>query len=254
LLKEFTVRLTLLPLALLVVGSGLAADIPAEPKAERTVREVRDVEGWKVHVDRRLLQGPDADLGTRSLRVLAYKLYEIKLLVPKDRLERLQQVGIALDLECPGLKSMQYHPSAGWLKEHGHDPALAKMVHIPRAAELVSRLPVNQQPMVILHELAHSYHDQVLGFDEPRIKAAWTRFKESGKYEKVLHISGRTEKHYGLTNQMEFFAEMTECFFGTNDFYPFVRGELKKELPDVDELLQEIWLTRKEDRPQKKTE
>jgi hypothetical protein len=95
--------------------------------------------------------------------------------------------------------------------------------------------------MVVLHELAHGYHDQVLGFDEPRIRQAWDRFKESGKYDKVLHISGRTEKHYGLTTPMEFFAEMTESYFGTNDFYPFVRAELKKELPDVYQLLEDIW-------------
>lgn len=230
--------------------SGADTPRPAEPIA----REVRDVEGWKVHVDRRLLHGTDADLGSRALRVLAYKLSEIKLLLPADRLERLQQVGIALDRDCPRLKAMQYHPSAQWLKDNGHEPALAKMVHIPRAAELVSRLPVNQQPMVVLHELAHAYHDQVLGFDEPRVRAAWVRFKESGKYEKVRHISGSIGKHYGLTNPMEFFAEMTECFFGTNDFFPFVRGELKQELPELDKLLEEIWLAKKEPVPAKREE
>lgn len=232
--------LTLPALCLLLAAGSATADAPAKAPI---IRDVRDVEGWKVHVDRRLLND-DAELGMRALRVLAYKLNEIKQLMPADRLEKLQKVGIALDRDCPGLTSMQYHPSLGWLKEHGHDPTLAKMVHIPRASELVSRLPVNQQPMVVLHELAHAYHDQVLGFDEPRIKAAWARFKESGKFEQTLHIAGRTQKHYGLTNQMEFFAEMTEAFFGTNDFYPFVRGELKKELPELDKLLEEIWLAK----------
>jgi hypothetical protein len=136
---------------------------------------------------------------------------------------------------------MQYHPSAGWLKNNGHDPMLAKKVHIPRAKALTTRLPINQQPMVILHELAHAYHDQVLSFDEKRIKEAWARFKESGKYEKVMHISGKPRRHYALTNQMEFFAEMTEAYFGTNDFYPFVRSELRQELPEFYKLLEEIW-------------
>ncbi len=36
-------------------------------------------------------------------------------------------------------------------------------------------------------------------------------------------------EHYGLTNAKEFFAEMTETYFGSNDFYPFVAGELKKD-------------------------
>jgi hypothetical protein len=30
---------------------------------------------------------------------------------------------------------------------------------------------------------------------------------------------------------MEFFAEMTEAYFGSNDFYPFVTGELKQAKP-----------------------
>ena len=95
--------------------------------------------------------------------------------------------------------------------------------------------------MVVLHELAHGYHDQVLGFDDAKIKAAWLRVKESGKFDKVLHIAGKQVKHYALTNQMEFFAEMTEAFFGTNDFYPFVRGELKQDFPEIDDLLREVW-------------
>ena len=30
---------------------------------------------------------------------------------------------------------------------------------------------------------------------------------------------------------MEFFAEMTEAYFGSNDFYPFVTSELKQAKP-----------------------
>lgn len=214
---------------------------PVRPAPVILDRAPKDVEGWTVHVDRRLLDGPDAELGAKALRVLAFKLYEIKQVVPADRVKALQKAGIALDLDCPRLRSMQYHPSAGWLRENGHDPALAKKVHIPHARDLAGRMPVNQQPMVILHELAHAYHDQVLGFDDPKVKAAWVRYKEGGKGDAVRHIGGREQKHYALTNQMEFFAEMTESYFGTNDFFPFVRGELQRELPDVYSLLEEIW-------------
>jgi hypothetical protein len=222
-------------------GENGTSPRPAEAKVKPYVRQVRELEGWKVRVDVRLLDGPDAELGSKALRVLAYKLYEIKLLLPKDRVAKLQRAAIVLDLDYP-LGSMQYHPSAQWLKEHGYDPGPAKSVHIPKAKELAGRMPLNQQPMVILHELAHAYHDQVLGFEEPRIQKAWARFKDSGKYDKVLHIAGGKRRHYALTDHKEFFAEMTEAFFGTNDFYPFFRGELKKELPEVDRLLEEIWL------------
>ncbi|MSU36198.1 MAG: hypothetical protein EXS36_14075 [Pedosphaera sp.] len=34
---------------------------------------------------------------------------------------------------------------------------------------------------------------------------------------------------------------MTECYFGSNDFYPFVTGELKQAEPEIFALLAEIW-------------
>jgi hypothetical protein len=34
---------------------------------------------------------------------------------------------------------------------------------------------------------------------------------------------------------------MTECYFGSNDFYPFVTGELKQAEPETFALLADIW-------------
>ena len=68
----------------------------------------------------------------------------------------------------------------------------------------------HEQPWMVLHELSHAYHDQVLNFDNAEIKAAWQRFVDSGKYKSVLHMNGHMRPHYGLTNPQEFFAEMSE--------------------------------------------
>jgi hypothetical protein len=201
----------------------------------------RNIEGWKVHVDDRLLRGPDAEIGQRALRLLADRLYEITLEMQDDRLQRLQQVPIWLDRTHGNLTSMQYHPNPVWLSEHGYSTNLAKCVHIPDAALFASPRDHFRQPWAVLHELAHSYHDQVLGFDHPEIMAAWKRFVESRRYESVLQIDGRMEKHYGLTDHKEFFAEMSEAYFGMNDFSPFNRAELKREEPQLFSLLLKIW-------------
>ena len=97
------------------------------------------------------------------------------------------------------------------------------------------------QPWSILHELAHAYHDQVLGFDEPRLVAAWQQFRASGNYTSVLTSYGAMREHYGINNAKEFFAEMTESYFGSNDFFPFVAGELKQAEPGIFALLAAIW-------------
>jgi hypothetical protein len=227
----------------IVLVLGIAPQLfGAQPEVSKpTSHTTRDVEGWKVYVDDRLLHGPDAELGRCALRLLANCLCEITLEMQVDRLHRLQQVPIWLDRTHGNLTSMQYHPNPVWLSEHGYSTNLAKCVHVPKAALFASPRDHFRQPWAVLHELAHAYHDQVLGFDHAEIKAAWKRFKDSRRYESVLQIDGRMEKHYGLTDRKEFFAEMTEAYFGMNDFFPFNRAELKREEPELFSLLLKLW-------------
>jgi hypothetical protein len=49
---------------------------------------------------------------------------------------------------------------------------------------------------MVLHELAHAYHDQVLGFEEPRIRAAYERYKASGHGDASLLFDGKRVRHY----------------------------------------------------------
>jgi hypothetical protein len=209
--------------------------------AKPTSRTARNIEGWTVRVDERLLQPPHDALGSRTLRLLEAKLADITYVVAAERLTQLQTLPIVLDLVHGELRTMQYHPSAGWLEAHGYARDLEKCVHIPEAADLPTARSINQQPWVILHELAHAYHDQVLGFDEPRILAAYEQFKRSGRGDAALLYDGKRVRHYGLTDHKEFFAEMTEAYFGMNDFFPFNRAELMTAEPEIFQLLQSIW-------------
>ena len=231
-----TRTLRVLLFSLLCIPS-FAAEKPALPTAHTT----RDIEGWTVRVDDRLLNGEGAATGERALKLLTARLVAITIVVPEKSLAELRAITIELDLDYGDLKAMQYHPDAGWLKSHGYSGKLAKCAHIPRADDFLSPFENHRMPWVVLHELAHGFHDQVIGFDEPRVTAVWKKFCESGKYKSVLTSPGHMREHYGLTNQKEFFAEMTEAYFGSNDFYPFVTGELKQSEPDVFTLLEEIW-------------
>ena len=237
-------RLAKLFLLLGFAPLGLRAAEPPKEKpepAKPTSRTDRKLEGWTIRVDDRLLTGPDETLGTKALRFLESKLSDITVVLPPDKVKKLQSVVIVLDLSHGKLGIMQYHPSAGWLKANGYATDLEKCVHIPRAADLPTKRCISEQPWVILHELTHAYHDQVLGFDEPRIKEAYEKYKKSGRGDSTLLYNGKRVKHYALTTPMEFFAEMTEAYFGTNDFFPFNRAELKEAEPEIYELLNHIW-------------
>lgn len=236
-----TVRCLLRSVALLVSLTGtdfaLAAGKPPLPAAHTT----REMEGWTVRVDDRLLKGEHAADGARALELLESRLVSITAVVPEKTLTKLRAIVIQLDQSHGDLVPMQYHPDAGWLKENGYSGQLAKCVHIPTVADFLEPQGIHGQPWVVLHELAHGYHDQVLGFEEPRISAAWRKFRDSGKYKSVLTVSGKMHGHYGLTDEKEFFAEMTEAYFGSNDFYPFVAGELKQAEPEIFALMADIW-------------
>jgi dipeptidyl-peptidase-4 len=201
----------------------------------------QSIEGWTVHVDPAMLKGEHAEVGARALGMLGNHLQRIAILLPEKQLKTMQKLEIWIEHHHPTLGNMQYHPGIGWLRDHGHDPRLHKMVHIPRAAALLSRQQILKHPAVILHELAHSYHDQVLGFNHAKIQDAYDRAMAAGKYQQVLLYTGRTVKHYGTTNAKEYFAEGTEAYFYRNDFFPFVAAELEIYDPIFFEVLKEIW-------------
>lgn len=220
----------------------LAIVVRAEDLPKPTSRSEYTIAGWTVRIDQRLLTAPNQELGQRAMKLLEARLTDITMVVVPDRLKELRTVPIVLDLTHGALTSMQYHPSAEWLTQNGYSRELAKCVHIPDAARFTSPRHQHIQPWCVLHELAHSYHDRVLGFNEPRIKAAWDRYVASGHGEAVLLIDNpKRVRHYALTNEKEFFAEMSEAYFGVNDFFPFTNAELHDAEPEIYALLAEIW-------------
>ena len=226
----------------------LAAAAPSQERSRpRRVAPTEDyatraVEGWTVRVDRRLLE-EKKDLGDRALRLLEKHLYDIGRRVPEPALAALRRIPLWMAVEEGTGVGVEYHPSREWLQNHGHNPDKAKAVEIGDPEKYL-RCSLDQ-PFVILHELAHGYHDRELGFDDARILEAYENARKSGSYESVLGIDGRKKRHYALTDPKEYFAESTEAFFGTNDFYPFVRAELQEHDPGMFRLLEEIWRGRK---------
>ena len=180
----------------------------------------------------------EPELAAATLRQVEHQLYSINRVVPKNALARLREVPIWVSRRS-GTLCMAYHPSAGWLRDHGFDPAMAKAVELGNPAAFLSW--TKAQPWMVMHELAHAYHDRVLGFDHAAIRAAHRRARADEAWQVVLHANGREVSPYALTNHKEFFAEISEAWFGTNDMYPFVRAELQRHDAKSAELLKRLW-------------
>ena len=227
--------LLLLPAALAACAS--VADVTSQP-IPTSQYEIRILEGWTVHVNRMLLR-EESEVGPEALKLLAAKLHEITRVVPGKPCAELRKVPLWLGVDDGPNDRAQYHPSPDWLRKHGFNPEKAKGVEIGNSKRFLQT--AIDQPSMVLHELAHAYHDRVLRFDHPEIRKAYDNAKAEGRYESVLRISGMKERHYALTDPMEYFAEGTEAFLGTNDFYPFVRAELRQHDPKLFHLLEELW-------------
>jgi hypothetical protein len=160
---------------------------------------------------------------------------------------KLREVPLYLSSEYEGVPPRaEYHPDAGWLREHGRDPAMARAVEFTNAR--IFEAETVRMPNFVLHELAHAYHHRVLpgSFDNAEVRAAFDRAKASGAYDAVERRNGRgkpatTEKAYALTTPQEFFAETTEAFFSTNDFFPFTKDDLRRHDPATTALLASLW-------------
>jgi hypothetical protein len=204
--------------------------------------EKRQIEGWTVFVNKALLE-ERSELGDRALRLLEVRLFEIQHTVPAAAVKELKRVPIWLGFKGGQPRCAAYHPSREWLSNNGFNTDKAKAVEISNAENFLAWSQA--QPCMVLHEMAHAYHDRVLGWGHEGIMAAYKAAKEKGDYEEVLHYSGRVKQAYAMNNHKEYFAEATEAYFGTNDFYPFMRAELRGHDKRMLGVLEEVWKVRK---------
>lgn len=202
--------------------------------------DTQNISGWTVHVN----DNVDAAALKTALPLLKAQLEEIKRVVPAAAVIELQKVPLWISPEYPGTPPRaEYHPGADWLREHGRDPAMAKAVEFTNLRNFEAE--TRRMPNFVLHELAHAYHDRVLGFDHAEVAGTFAKAKAAGKYDHVHRrdSEGRVKlaTAYAMTNAKEYFAECTEAYFSKNDFFPFTRVELEAHDPEVCTLLARLW-------------
>lgn len=106
---------------------------------------------------------------------------------------------------------------------------------------------VKLERCVLLHELAHAVHFQVLGPNNAAIKATYQQAMKRGLYDEAVDVYGRTRKRpYASSNEKEYFAELTCAYLDKLHYFPFNADDLKKHDPQGYKLMEKIWGTRKQ--------
>lgn len=215
--------------ALLLLTTSQAQAAPIYQKSQ--------TDGWTLMFDQGL-QTADATSRSAFIRVLNDQLSKLSKL-PAPAQAGLRKVTIYVSSGTYRAFGAQHHPSAQWLREHGYPVEFAGNIEICNWKEFITL--VNSQPYALLHEMAHAYHFQHPELD-PAILRAYDNAKAAGLYRKVTrdHRPGQQEA-YAISNHREYFAELSEAYFGENDFFPYNRAELKQYDAQGYAMLENVW-------------
>lgn len=208
--------------------------------------ERHEIAGFSILMHRDLaLREPS--LQERVLVKLRSDLDVIAHRVPSAALSVLRKVEIWVELQgrdtsgrpAP-LRGMCCHWSVDWLAANG---VLVDKVGDVEILNPRDYLDWVDQPFMLLHELAHAYHWRLAALDA-EIEAGFQAASASGAYDAVQRNSlpaDRPVRAYAVTNSHEYFAELSEAYFGLNDFYPYSRGQLQAHDPAGYELMERVW-------------
>ncbi len=188
---------------------------------------LHEIQGWRVYVQNRAVS-KDATKTRQAIDLLNSKLQEIDQMDMSPSAKAFVKT-VPFFMDWNKSPRAQYHPSRNWLVNNGYIPEKERSVDIGNVTTFIDRTATNQ-PYVVLHELSHAYHHQILGYDHQDIERAYSNAMASGRYDRVDYFTGTGKtkrKAYAATNSREYFAELTEAYFGKNDFYPFNRSELQ---------------------------
>lgn len=171
------------------------------------------------------------------------KIDRMKSQVPNWAYDAFKKITLWVDDGSMPNYTAVYHPAKAWLIQNGYMEAKALGVELSNLTNFVN-WSKSLQVDILLHEYSHAYHHQVMvnGYNNNMILDTYNASMASKKYESVDYLGGGKQKHYGTSNQQEYFAEMTEAYFGKNDFYPFIRSELKSFDVGSFNLMEKVWV------------
>jgi len=207
---------------------------PAAPDKRKFAEVTRS--GFKIFYDS--AKSEDADTKT-TIDILSRKLAEIEKIVKPKHLERLKNVPVWIEYIKKTDGAMWYHPSKDWLLSNGYPETMAKSVEVKHTRNFIDWQ--GDQPYMVLHEFAHAHQDQFNPDLQEKLDRAYRNALASGKYDSVAYVRGGFQKAYAMKNKVEYFAELTEAYFGKNDYYPFTNADLKEFDPLGYELTRAAW-------------
>lgn len=214
-----------------------------------------EIQGWDIYVADYL--NIHSVVMTEILKQVEIGLKHINSNVPKIRTNQLKQFPIWIDNQPnypdfrPGENAqIPFHDDADWLRKYNMNPTMEWGVHIINPFNIIhSSKHFYWQPHVLLHELSHGLNLRIMTKQEQLdVTIAFENAKAKKLYRNVERKwinTGKSETQriaYAMSNEGEYFAELTEAYFGFNETFPFDRKQLENYDPTGFKLIKESWL------------
>lgn len=210
--------------------------------------QIHTIEGFNVLVSDETMQHQETDEFERKpLDVLSLELKTITQLMHPEAVAVLRKLIIWVQWNeqlpmangRPNNSTAYYHPgSPQQMITEGRHPLQSKNVTI-NDMKLLTQVRQPKRDVggcLLLHEMSHAVHDRFLGYDDPKVKAAYQQAMERKLYDSGLYVS---------TNEHEFFAELTCAYFDQLGYYPRTRADLQKHDPFTYQFMESLWGKRK---------
>jgi hypothetical protein len=242
---------SLLAACLLLSATSASADDPKPAAKAGKTTPLDAVEGYKRHtiegftllVSQAVLDADASGYERKPLDVLELELKTVSRLMTPRALGVLRKLLVWVEWDERQPVSNGRDGTAVAVYYGGHQLSLVRKGMHPLKSKSVTILSMKtltaaHQPKddaggcVLLHEIAHAVHDNLLGWENPAIKAAHRQAMERKLYDRSQYVS---------TNEAEFFAELTCAYFDQLEYYPRTREQLKKHDPASFKMLDAVW-------------
>ncbi|MFC4311266.1 hypothetical protein ACFPN2_19360 [Steroidobacter flavus] len=205
----------------------------------------RHARKFNIYVERSLLAG-DAKLADEALGKLERSVAEVFAALPERAASELKNLRFYLlwgtDAPEGGRDSgMSYIRRGEPLNYPKLDPEWNHVVVVYSAVNLMY-LDSTWTKKALMHELAHAWHITHWPEKHPPILNAYQAAKAEGRYRQIKDRKGKViPEAYALTNQLEYFAELSAMYFVGGNYFPFDRAGVTNYDPTGARMVRDLW-------------
>lgn len=238
-------------LFILLVGAALAQEagqpISSQPVDFRHPARAYTVErrdGWQLHLEKELAVKEPA-LAEKAAAKLSSRLERLLAILP-SQCASLKEMPVFL-LYGPKATAGGYDNGAQYFKSNEPDyyPTLdLRWRHclVVYCAGTYHWLDELWSTKSLCHELAHAWQYQRYGQEQPDLQAAFANAQRLGLYRNVTDENGKVlTQAYAMTNDLEYFAELSCMYFVGCNYAPHNREELRAYDPAGYAMVEKLW-------------